>query len=161
MNKKIFLLLIFTVVILSGCKSVPGADEKIDINGMIYDTGNRPVANYRIYIDGKGECTSDIGGRFVISGIKKGEHVFSGFCEGYLGIEKKITVYDRSQILYIRVPSVESCFSQAFDFIKKGRLEEAEHLIREVLESDGENEDALYFMKTINSLRRENAKTEE
>ncbi len=158
MNKRVFLFLMLLLIFLCGCKSIPKESETIDVNGMIYDTGNRPVANYRIYIDGKGECTSDIGGRFVIYGIKKGEHVFSGFGEGYLAIEENITVYDKAQILYIRVPSVDSCFRQAFDFMKKGHLEKAEKLISSVLESDAENEDALYFMKTINELRRRNEK---
>ena len=70
MNKKVFLILSALSLFLCGCKSVPGENEKIDINGMIYDTANRPVANYRIYVDGKGMCTSDIGGRFLSCGIK-------------------------------------------------------------------------------------------
>ena len=50
MNKKVFrLILTFTaaISIFTGCRSVPGEKEKINLNGMIYDTDNKPVVNYR------------------------------------------------------------------------------------------------------------------
>ena len=147
------ILIILVQMYVAACAGVPGEKEKIDLNGMVYDTQNRPVVNFRIYIDGKGECVSDIGGRFVLKGIKKGEHVFSGSAEGYLGIQERIVVYDKAQILYIRVPSIESYFEKAFELIKKKDYDSAEKLVREVLECDGENEDALYFLETIEKLR--------
>ena len=156
MNKKVLLsLTVLTLLteLFTGCNSVPGARDRIALNGMIYDTDNKPVVNYRIYIDGKGECTSDIGGRFVIKNILKGEHVFSGFAEGYLSVEEKIIVTDKSQILYIRVPSLESKFREAFEYIKKEEYVKAEKIIEEVLESDSENETALYFMSVIEKLK--------
>lgn len=158
MNKRMCLVFGVLLILFSGCRSVPGEKERINLNGMIYDSQNRPVVNYRIYIDGKGVCTSDIGGRFVIKNICKGEHVFSGYGEGYLNIEKTVAVYDKSQILYIRVPSIESRFKEAFEYIKKDEPERAEQLIRQVLESDAQNEDALYFISVIEKIkeRKEN-----
>lgn len=161
MNKKVLILLSLTVLMTTGCKSVPKSRERITLNGMVYDTQNRPVANYRILIDGNGKCTSDIGGRFVINGIRKGEHVFSGWGEGYLKVEEKIVVRDKSQILYIRVPTVESRFKEAFEFIKRGELERAEKNVREVLDSDAKNEDALYFIEVIERLRGMNEKKDD
>lgn len=149
-----FCIVIVLTLVFSACAGVPGEKEKLDLNGMVYDTDNRPVVNYRIFIDGKGECTSDIGGRFLIKGVQKGEHDFSGYGEGYLSIEEKIVVYDKSQILYIRVPSIESRFYEAFEFIKQKEYEKAEKAVQEVLETDEKNEDALYFLKTIEKLRR-------
>lgn len=164
MNKKVFTVImsfIFFITVLSGCKSVPGEKDKITLNGMIYDTDNKPVANYRILIDGKGVCTSDIGGRFVIKNIRKGEHVFSGFAEGYLCVEEKVVVYDKAQILYIRIPTIESKFQTAFEHIKKEEFEKAEKDISEVLESDGENETALYFMSVIEKLKEKKVRNED
>lgn len=152
------ILIILVQMYVAACAGVPGEKEKIDLNGMVYDTQNRPVVNFRIYIDGKGECVSDIGGRFLLKGIRKGEHVFSGFGEGYLGIEEKIVVYDKSQILYIRIPSIDTNFERAFELIKKGDYDGSEKLVREVLECDGENEDALYFLEIIEKLRSRNEK---
>lgn len=168
MNKKVlgkilvclsFLLSQF--LFLTGCKSTPLGKEKVDINGMVYDTDNKPVVNYTIYIDGNAFCTSDIGGRFVLKGIEKGSHIFWGKGEGYLGIEKEIVIYDKSQILYIRIPTIDSVFSEAFEHIKKDDFTKAEKLINEVLESDSDNEDALYFLKTIKKLAGEEDEDEE
>ncbi len=158
MNKKVYILMCILVLLITGCKTVPGEKEKIDLNGMIYDTENRPVVNYRIYIDGKGMCTSDIGGRFVINRVQKGEHLFSGYGDGYLKIEERIVVYDKSQILYIRIPSMESKFKEAFELIKQNELDKAEKIIDEVLESDIDNKDAFYFMNAIEKLRGRNEK---
>lgn len=154
MNRKAVSVLTGIIVLLAGCRSVPGSREKITLNGMIYDTDNRPVVNYRIRIDGRGVCTSDIGGRFLIKKIRKGEHVFSGYGEGYLKIEEKIVVYDKAQILYIRVPAVDAKFREAFASIKKREYEAAQKTINEILESDKDNEDALYFIEVIEKLRR-------
>ena len=136
----------------SGCNSVPSRHGRVELNGMVYDTENRPVANYAVVIDGWGQCTSDMGGRFVINGIKKGEHVFSGYGDGYLSVKEKITVYDKSQILYIRVPSVETKFKEAFELIRKKEYEEAEQVIQEVFEYGGECDDAYFFMSVIMKL---------
>ena len=125
---------------------------------MVYDTQNRPVVNYRIVIDGKVVSASDIGGRFLIKGIEKGEHIFSGYGEGYLNIEKKIVVYDKAQILYIRVPSVEAKFKEAFELIKMRDLDKAEVIIYEIRESDADNDNILYFTNTIKKLREINEK---
>ena len=159
-NKKIsrIIFLILVIQFFSACKSIPGKKEKIELNGMVYDTQNRPVVNYQIIIDGKYICTSDIGGRFLIKGIEKGEHIFSGYGEGYLNIEEKIVVYDKAQILYLRIPSVESKFREAFELIKNSNLDKAEIIINEIRESDVDNEDVLYFMDVIKELRARNEK---
>lgn len=161
MNKKILFIIILTGLLFLCCKSVPQSHEKIALNGMIYDTENKPVVNYHIYIDGVVECTSDIGGRFLIEGISKGEHLFSGWREGYLSIKDTITIYDKSQILYIRVPTLESRFYEAFELIKKSNYGKAEECISEVLESENDNEDALYFMSVIKHLQNQNEECNE
>ena len=141
------------VFFVTGCSGVPKSGEKIMLNGMIYDTQNRPVVNYMVLIDGKYAASSDIGGRFVIKSISKGEHVFSGNGSGYLSIEEKVTVYDKSQILYIRVPSVEARLREAYSLLEEKRYEKAEAVIEDVMESGGENEDSLFFMCVIKHLR--------
>lgn len=156
-RKKKFILtvsaLVFTWLVFSGCAATPKSQEKIELNGMIYDTQNRPVVNYDIYIDGKYECTSDIGGRFLIKNIKKGEHDFYGTGAGYLNIQEKISVRDKLQIIYLRVSSVETKFSEAYEFLKEGELNKAEECAQEVLECYEDNIDALYFMCVINYLK--------
>ena len=161
MNRKVIFAAAVLCLLFSGCASVPGSREKINLNGMVYDTDNRPAVNYGIYIDGKGMCVSDIGGRFVIEGVRKGVHVLTGKGEGYLDISEEVTVRDKEQILYIRVPSVESRFREAFSFIKDGSYAKAEEMIGEVLECDRENTDALFFMSVISYLKGDYVEAEE
>ena len=158
MNRKIIYAAVVMSMFFTGCNSLPESREKINLNGMVYDTDNRPAVNYGIYIDGKGMCVSDIGGRFVIEGIKKGVHVLTGKGNGYLDIREEVTVQDKEQILYIRVPSVESRFQKAFSFIEGGSYDMAEECIREVLECDKENRNALFFMSVISYLKGEGEK---
>ena len=87
--------------------------------------------------------------------------MFSGFAEGYLCVEEKVVVYDKAQILYIRIPTIESKFQSAFEHIKKDEFEKAEKDISEVLESDGENETALYFMSVIEKLKEKKVRNED
>ncbi len=161
MNKKLLQISAVLLIFFTGCKTVPGSQDKISLNGMIYDTENRPVVNYKIYIDGKGKCVSDIGGRFLISKIQKGEHIFSGNGEGYLDIEEKIVVYDKSQILYIRVPAIETKLKEAYVFIQNKEYNKAEKCIEEVLLCDEENEEALFFMTVIKHLQHDKSAAED
>lgn len=143
-------LLTLTVILLAACKSTQSSKaEVIALNGMIYDTSNRPVVNYTIFIDGKKECVTDIGGRFYIKKISRDIHDLYGEGEGYLNIRQKITVTDKSQVLYIRLPSVEDKLKQALDFLDRGELEEAERCVEEILESDENNSDALFFKAAL------------
>ena len=143
-------LLTLTVILLAACKSMQSSRaEIIALNGMIYDTSNRPVVNYTIFIDGKKECVTDIGGRFYIKKITRDVHDLYGEGEGYLNIRQKITVTDKSQVLYIRLPSVEDKLNQALDCLDRGELEEAERCVEEILESDENNRDALFFKAAL------------
>ncbi len=158
MNRKNLYLAVVLSVFFTGCASVPESREKINVNGMVYDTENRPAVNYEIYIDGRGMCVSDIGGRFVVEGVKKGSHVLTGKGEGYLDICEEVTVRDKEQILYIRVPSVESRFKKAFSFMNDGAFDMAEGCVSEVLECDRDNTDALFFMSVISYLKGDSDK---
>lgn len=156
--KKSILVISLTSLLLCSCSSVPSAHEKYLLNGMVYDSENRPAVNYKIYLDEKLAAISDIGGRFAVKNVKRGEHNLSGEGNGYLKINEKIQVYDKNQIVYIRVPAVETKFKEAFEYIKNGKYEKAEECINEVLECKGDNLEAVYFLCVINYL---NGKTEE
>ena len=151
-TKGIFLAAV-TVLFLCACKSMGVKPEKIGLNGMVYDTSNRPVVNYTIFIDGKKECVTDIGGRFYIKSITRSVHDLKGEGEGYLSVSQKITVTDKSQVLYIRIPSVEEKLDEALGFLTRNDIEQAEKCIEEVLDSDGQNSDALFFKAALCLLK--------
>ena len=148
----LFLIILFFMFIY-GCKSTPKDKTDITVNGMIYDTDNRPVVNYLIFIDGQAYGISDIGGRFTLKKVSKGKHLLSGNGTGYLSISQEINILDKSQILYLRVPSVESRFKEAYFFITQEEYSKAEECIKDILLSESENSDALFFMSLIKHLQ--------
>lgn len=148
-----WLILLFATGFLCSCKTVPKNNQKITLNGMVYDSENKPAVNYQIYLNGKCVATSDIGGRFSIDDIKIGSYKFLGKGDGYLDIEENIEVYDKNQILYLRVPSIESKFQEAYSYLIEQKLSQAELCIMEILENNNKNSTALYFMGIIEYLK--------
>ena len=106
-SKYMFFVILITLIFSNSCKTVPRERELIDVQGMIYDTENRPVVNYRIFIDSKYVAITDIGGRFTLSNVKVGVYNFWGSGDGYLNIEDEIKIIDKTQIIYLRIPAVE------------------------------------------------------
>lgn len=144
-----YLLIAIAVILLTSCASVPGAREKINVNGMIYDTDNRPVVNYTVSLDDKYYAVTDIGGRFTINKVARDTYTFTGKGKGYLSMEQEVTVFDKTQIIYIKVPTIESKFNEAYVYMKEGKYSKAKLCIEEVLASDKDNSTALYFMSVI------------
>ena len=151
--KKVFLIMLTAITIaLCSCNSVPKNSGKITVNGMIYDTENRPAVNYKIYLDGKYAAITDIGGRFTLNNIKCGQYDFTGNGIGYLNMKDSVEVFDKGQILYIRVPTVESKFQEAYTLINQHKYKQAELCIQEVLDTEACNSTALFFMSVIEYL---------
>ena len=149
MKKLHFLAAAIPALFFFACKSADPSKAPVTLNGMIYDTQNRPVVNYTICVDGEYKCQSDISGRFVLKDIQKGEHVITGSGDSYLDINENAVIYDKAQILYIRVPSVESKLKEAFSYLEEDLFEKAEESIGEILLSDEDNTDALFFMCVV------------
>lgn len=151
--KKVTLIMISVILIaLCSCSSIPKNNEKITVNGMIYDTENRPAVNYKIYLDGQYAAVTDIGGRFTLNNIKSGQYELTGNGIGYLNMKDSIEVFDKGQILYIRVPSIESKFQEAYTLINQHKYSQAGLCIQEVLDTDADNLTALFFMSVIEYL---------
>lgn len=149
MKKEGKLFLCMFTLLFAACKSTPENRTEITVNGMIYDTNNSPVVNYFITIDETVECVSDIGGRFTLKNVSKGQHLLTGYGDGYLDMEQTVIITDKSQILYLRVPSIESRFEKAYEYIKEKEYFKAENCIKDILLSDENNTDALFFMGVI------------
>ena len=150
-SKYMFFVILITLIFSNSCKTVPRERELIDVQGMIYDTENRPVVNYRIFIDSKYVAITDIGGRFTLSNVKVGVYKFWGSGDGYLNIEDEIKIIDKTQIIYLRIPAVESKFKEAYESLKNNQLDDARKCITDILKTDEMNNDALYFMSIIDT----------
>lgn len=100
-----------SAVILMSCASIKRSDGTRGIlQGMMYDYDNRPICGYIVSVDGKQKTVSDINGRFTISGISYGPHLLSGYGREFGSYSEDIEFNDKTQIVYIRIPSDESLF---------------------------------------------------
>lgn len=95
---------IFCMTALSSCKTAEFGYRHIDVNGMVYDFSNRPVAGYRVTL-GKKETVSDVTGRFSFLNIPVGQYVIAGSKTGYETYDGIIDAFERGQVVYLRIPS--------------------------------------------------------
>ncbi|MBO4640449.1 MAG: hypothetical protein J5710_11890 [Treponema sp.] len=149
MKKFLISITVLLIFFSTACKSVDLAKAPVTLNGMIYDNQNKPVVNYTICVDGVYCCQSDISGRFVLKDVPKGEHVITGYGDRYLNIKETTVIYDKAQILYIRVLTVEAKLNEAFMYLEQSFFEKAEESVREILLCDEDNTEALFFMTVI------------
>lgn len=135
---------VLLLVLLAGCRSIPGEGEKITLRGMVYDRSNRPVGNYTISVDGKPRGITDIGGRFTLEDVERGTRVLAGQGQGYCSFNDMVEVVDSRQVLYIRVPTTVQMLEEALVHGKEGKLEEALACVEDVLVAEEGNGEALF-----------------
>lgn len=135
---------VLLLVLLAGCRSIPGEGEKITLQGMVYDRSNRPVGNYIITVDGKPHGITDIGGRFTLEKVERGLRLVTGYGKGYCSFNDMVEVVDSRQVLYIRVPTTTQMLEKALVHGKEGKLEEALACVEVVLAAEEGNREALF-----------------
>lgn len=135
---------VLLLVLLAGCRSIPGEGEKITLRGMVYDRSNRPVGNYTISVDGKPRGITDIGGRFTLEDVERGARVLAGQGQGYCSFNDMVEVVDSRQVLYIRVPTTVQMLEEALTHGRAGELEKSLACVEEVLAAAEGNREAVF-----------------
>ena len=125
MKRFLFVLSVFIISLLSGCRTLPRQTETISVFGMVYDSDNRPVGNYEIYENEKLLAISDIGGRFQIKSVKRGNYVINGKGNGYEPIEENIFITDETQVLYFHVNTLSAVLADIYSYFEKEWYEQA------------------------------------
>jgi len=97
-------------------------------------TESRGVAGARISLDGEKEVVADSQGRFLLPRVRTGTHTLRVRREGYLPVERRIEFLNRSEIVYVRLLSVEEARLRAVRAYESGRLDPAEELARRLVE---------------------------
>jgi hypothetical protein len=100
----------------------------MNLNGMVYDFENKPIAGYELTI-GKSNVSSDITGRFALQNISLGKYDIYGKKEGYETYLGVIAVQDNKQIVYIRVPSQAQLLDLADKALMENKLDVADNYI--------------------------------
>jgi hypothetical protein len=145
--------LLFVIACLCGCKSSPYGKVAVGLNGMAYDFENRPLSQYLVTLSGRATAATDINGRFFFPGVKPGSYTLSGEKEGYESYGAAITVSDRRQIVYLRVPNRSQLIALADEALSRNRIGEAESYMRRA-ENIGEPTTEVLFYAAVVFFRQ-------
>ena len=117
----------------------------VNINGMVYDFDNRPVAGYHLKLNNDLEVVTDITGRFTFEKVKLGEYVLTGQSSTSEAYEGKVAIYDQDQVLYLRIPSFSQLINRTDKALEEDNLQEAEAFLTRAIAMNSEHIDSLLY----------------
>ena len=123
------LILCPLILLVTGCKTT-SLIYGVNINGMVYDFDNRPVAGYHLKLNDDLEVVTDITGRFTFEKVKLGEYLLTGESNRYETYEGKIIIYDQDQVIYLRIPSFSQLINLTDKALEANNLQEAEGFLK-------------------------------
>lgn len=123
------LILCTLILLVTGCKTT-SLIYGVNINGMVYDFDNRPVAGYHLKLNDDLEVVTDITGRFTFEKVKLGEYLLTGESNRYETYEGKIIIYDQDQVIYLRIPSFSQLINLTDKALEANNLQEAEGFLK-------------------------------
>lgn len=115
---------------LGSCASSATPRTLPPLNGMIYDYDNIPVASAAVEVDGKQTTSSDVNGRFALSDYLPGQYAIVVKKAGYETVQLNIKYDDPTQILYIKLFSVDQLLKLAEDAFALRNWQETEDFLR-------------------------------
>jgi len=135
---------IWTLIATGGCKTT-SMIYGVNINGMVYDFDNRPVAGYHLKLNNDLEVVTDITGRFTFEKVKLGEYVLTGQSSTSEAYEGKVAIYDQDQVLYLRIPSFSQLINRTDKALEEDNLQEAEAFLTRAIAMNSEHIDSLLY----------------
>ena len=87
--------------------------EAAPLLGMVYDAGNRPVSGAQLTIDGEPGPETGVNGRFVIPELERGHHMVVVEKAGHERLEVELEFISRTQVLYVRMTSLDHLLEEA------------------------------------------------
>lgn len=138
------LVLYVLITIGTGCKTT-SLIYGVNINGMVYDFDNRPVAGYHLKLNDDLEVVTDITGRFTFEKVKLGEYLLTGESKRYEAYEGKIVIYDQDQVIYLRIPSFSQLINLTDKALEENNLQEAEGFLKRASAMNSEDIDVMIY----------------
>lgn len=126
--------------------------DRASLSGMIYDLDQKPCAGALLLVDGAPGPRSDLNGRFTIAALPRGSHDIRVEKEGYEPLETSIEFLERTQVLYLRLTSLDQLLRSAEESLGRQRLQEADERLRRVEALDADNPIGMY-LRAIYRLR--------
>ncbi len=145
----IALLCIAISACATGASSDPYAFETAQLYGMIYGQDNEPVSGALLLVNGEPGPTSDLEGRFVLPDLARGDHVVSISKNGYEPTEVSFQFLNQTQVLYLRMRSIDDIIRTAEQAVRESQLDRAAELIDRALEVDPHHADARFLLAAL------------
>lgn len=105
------------------------AFDKAPLFGMVYDGRNEPCQGARIDVDGAAGPSTDLSGRFTVPDLARGPHAIAVSKQGYERLDVAFDFTDKSQVLYLKVTSLEQLLSRLEEALAQRNLGEAGALV--------------------------------
>ena len=153
--KRFMILSIAFAFLMFSCKTAEFGFKVINVNGMVYDFTNRPVANCEISLGKRYKSSTDINGRFSISGVPYGSYTITGhkkFLEHY---SDEVTIKDKGQIIYIRMPSQNQLLGMADEALSANNMVMAQEMLERAYSIDQNNIEMLFYYAALKFRQRE------
>ena len=144
MRWSLILLLLWGCSSFHGSISSPDNFEEADCLGIVFDSSNHPCFSARIQVleqDVMG--ITDINGRFRLSHLPRGTHLFEISKEGYETMEMLVDFSKRTQVVYVRLMSQQTLLEQAEQAMKLYQWKEAQAFLERAQKID---ESACHFL---------------
>jgi tetratricopeptide (TPR) repeat protein len=152
MNNKnrILLFILINITLLSmSCSTFRFGNKNIDINGMIYDFSNKPVAYCEIVMGKSYKSSTDINGRFTLPKIPYGNYTITVHKNGYETYSDEVLIRKHGQIIYLRIPSQNQLLNLADEALTAMNFEVAEEYLERAYQIDKNNIEMLFYYSTI------------
>jgi tetratricopeptide (TPR) repeat protein len=154
-NKILLLFLLFFSLLAFSCKTAEFGYKVININGMVYDFSNRPVAHYEVALGRKYKGVTDINGRFTLPKVPFGVYKISGNKIGYEDYHDEVIVKDKGQIIYIRIPSQNQLLNIVDDALTANNFTLAGEMAERALQIDKNNMETLFYNAAVSFRQRQ------
>ena len=137
-------------LMLAGCAGLSGGGaDASSLEGIVYSTGGSPLHGVEVRVGAGPTVRSDRAGRFSLPAPTPGTHRVSASREGYEPCETRVDIAGPTDVLYLRLRSVDDLVASARTAIDRGRLVEALDLLKRAREISPESPAPAYLAAIV------------
>jgi tetratricopeptide (TPR) repeat protein len=138
-------------IVLVSCQTgrpVKRSSDDSIMYGMIYDYTSNPVSGVAVFLNSRKMVDSDIQGRFILNGVKKGAHTIKLVKKGYEELEE-LFQYEPLDVLYFKMSDTAQLVARAEMAMDDKHYAAAGQFIDRALKLEPRRQDIL-FLKAVN-----------
>ncbi len=139
---------VLCAVVLLGCAGTPDAawTQPAPLHGVIYDASGAPLGWVELQVDEGPPVYSDIHGRFSLPPLTAGSYTVKAGRKGYETLTSEVAFTNRSDVLYLRLRSVDELSVQVQEALDRGRTARAIELLEAGLPANPEDEQLRFLL---------------